>query len=143
MRRDVLMAHHLAKRLRWCQEHTRWRRAQWIVAFFPDESHYMLFRADKQFSVYRRYTKRPAVNCVLECDHFGGGSILVWAGIHQDGRTAHIYQDEILQHHVVPLVASLSMTMSSHALHASTNISYNKTMFMCYHVQQDRQIYPQ
>ena len=40
----------------------------------------------------------------------GGGSVMVWAGIHHDGHTAlvivnaQIYWDEILQHHVVPLV---------------------------------------
>jgi hypothetical protein len=25
--------------------------------------------------------------CVYESDHFGGGSVVVWAGICQDGRT--------------------------------------------------------
>ena len=43
-----------------------------------------------------------------------GGSVMVWAGIHHDGRTAlvrvngalsdQIYQDEILQHHIIPLI---------------------------------------
>ena len=43
-----------------------------------------------------------------------GGSVMVWAGIHHDGRTAlvrvngalsdQIYQDEILQHRDVPLI---------------------------------------
>ena len=52
--------------------------------------------------------------CVLEDERFGGGSVMMWAWISHDGRTtlmrvngafnAQIYQDEILQRHVVPLI---------------------------------------
>ena len=75
---------------------------------------FILFRADGRSRIYRRHNERYAANCVVEHDHFGGGSVMVWAGIHHDGRTAlvrvngalsaQIYQDEILQHHVVPLI---------------------------------------
>ena len=50
----------------------------------------------------------------MEDDSFGDGSVVVRTGIHHDGRTAlvmvngaltvQIYQDKILQHHVVPLI---------------------------------------
>ena len=55
-----------------------------------------------------------AASCVLEHDRFGGGGVMVWAGIHRDGRTAlvrvngalcaQICWDEIPQHRVVPLI---------------------------------------
>ena len=56
-----------------------------------------------------RVYRRP--NCVQQDDRFGGGSVMVWAGIHQYSRTAlvHVtdacgirYLDEILHHHVIP-----------------------------------------
>ena len=47
-----------------------------------------------------------------EVDRFGGGSVMVWAGIHHGCRTAFVhvagaltgirYRDEILHHHVIP-----------------------------------------
>ena len=74
----------------------------------------MLFRADGHFTIYQHHNEHYATNCVLEHDQFGGGSVMVWAGIHHDGRTAlvrvkgalnaQIYQVETLQHHGVPLI---------------------------------------
>ena len=57
---------------------------------------FMLFRADG----------RSTANCVLEHDHFGGGSVMVWAGIHPDCRTT--------------LVMERSMTRSTAASWCST-----------------------
>ena len=88
MQINILTAHHLAERLRWCQKHIRWRRAQWRTVLFSDESRFMLFRADRRFKIYRRHNERYAANCVLEHNCFGGGSVIVWVGIHYDGRTA-------------------------------------------------------
>ena len=62
---------------------------------FPIYS-FMLFRADG----------RSTANCVLEHDHFGGGSVMVWAGIHPDCRTT--------------LVMERSMTRSTAASWCST-----------------------
>ena len=49
---------------------------------------------------------------VQQDDHFGGGSVIVWAEIHHANRTVlvnvggalagNIYRDKILQHHVIP-----------------------------------------
>ena len=87
MRRNVPTAHHLAERLRLCQEHIRWRRAQRRTVFFSDESRFTLFRADGRSRSYRRHNERYAANCVLEHDRFGGNSVMVWAWMHHDGRT--------------------------------------------------------
>jgi len=37
--------------------------------------------------VYRRRWERFTDQCVYEFDRFGGGSVMVWAGICHDGRT--------------------------------------------------------
>ena len=72
VRCNVLTAHHLRERLQWCQDR---------------ESRFTWFRADGRSRVCGRYNERYAANCVLEHDHFSRGSVMVWAGIHYDGRT--------------------------------------------------------
>ena len=62
--------------------------------------------------MYRRRGERFTDQCVYESDHFGGGSVMVWAGICHDGRTQLIivqgtlnaikYRDDILD----PIVLS-------------------------------------
>ena len=71
-----------------------------------DESLFTLFRADMKVPVSIDVIRdRYAANCVLEYDRFGGGSVMVWAGIRHDGAVgAQVYRDEIPQHHVVPLI---------------------------------------
>ena len=114
LRRHILLPRHLAARLQWCRQHRAWRHAQWRTVLFSDESRFMLRRADGRVRVYRRRNERFSANCVQECDRFGGGSVMVWGGIHYGGRTALVqvagaltgvrYRDEILQRHVVPLL---------------------------------------
>ena len=97
--------------------------------FFSDESRVMLFRADERY----------AAKCIVEHDPFGGG-VMVWAGIHHDGRTAlvrvngalnaQIYRDEILVHHDVLLInvtgSIFQRTMPYNTLHESADIFYRK-----------------
>ena len=80
MRRNLLTAHHLAERLRWCQEHIRRRHAQWRTNIFFDEFRFVLFRADGRSLIYRRHDERHVADCVLEHDRIGGG-VVEWAGI--------------------------------------------------------------
>ena len=113
---NVLTAHHLVERLWWCQEHIRWRRAQWGTVLFSDESRFK-FTADGRSKIYQRHNERYAANCFLEHDNFGGGSVMVWAGIHHDGCTvfgalnAQIYRNEILQHHIVPVINAIGIML--------------------------------
>ena len=89
---------------------------------------------------------------------FGGGSVMMWAGIHHDGCTAllrvnrvpsaQIYWDKILQHHIVPLINIchwwyLSAWQCQAILHESAEIFYSKPMFIFYHGQHNCHIYPQ
>lgn len=114
VRRHVLTPRHLADRLLWCQQRVRWARARWRNVLFTDESRFLLTRADGRARVYRRRGERYAPNCVQQVVPFGGGSVMVWAGIHHGGRTplVHVagaltgvrYRDLILQPYVLPHV---------------------------------------
>ena len=80
---------------------------------FTDESKFCLDHHDGRKRVWRQRNERFKDCCVAEQDQFGGGSVLVWAGISFDGRTDLYvmlngsgnvlrYRDEILAPFVVP-----------------------------------------
>ena len=46
VRCNILTAHHLTERPRWCQEHILWRRVQCRTVLSSGEPRFMLFRAD-------------------------------------------------------------------------------------------------
>ena len=48
---------------------------------FSDESRFLLYRADGRQLVYRSDRERFRDNCLDEVDRFGGGGLMVWAGI--------------------------------------------------------------
>ena len=82
--------------------------------FFSDESRFALSSSDGRIRVYRRRNERYADCCVLQQDRFGGGSVMVWAGINYGYRTqlviidgnlnAQKYRGRVLAPHVVPLL---------------------------------------
>lgn len=103
-------------RMEWLHQHRpnvfpmrRWKRT-----LFTDESRFLLYRSDRRQRVFRRKGERYSNDCVLECDRFGGGGIMVWGGISFgkktpliviDGTlTAQKYCDNVLQPVVVPFV---------------------------------------
>ena len=51
------------------------------------ESGFSLRFSDGCYCVYRRSGERLTDQCVNESDRFGGGSVMVWAGICHDGHT--------------------------------------------------------
>ena len=53
----------------------------WRNVMFSDESRFLMYRADGRRRVYRRDGKRFRDNCEDEVDRFGGGGLMVWAGI--------------------------------------------------------------
>lgn len=83
-------------------------------SLFSDESRFNLSRSDGRTRVYRRKGERYADCCVVERDRFGGGSVMVWAGIcgcHrtdlitiEGNLTAQRYCDEILEPTVRPFM---------------------------------------
>ena len=112
-----------------------------------------MFRTDGRSRMYRRHNERYATNCVLEHDRFGGGGVVVWSDIRHDGRTAlmrvngalndQIYQDEILQHHVVPLINVTGGIFQHDTARPHTVRFCGEFFLQIVYVQQDRQIYPQ
>ena len=55
---------------------------------FSDDSRFLSYRADGRRRVYRRDGERFRDKCVDEIDRFGGGKLVVWAGIAY-GHNAH------------------------------------------------------
>ena len=60
---------------------------------FSDESRYLLYRADGRQRVYRCDGQRYCDNCLVEHDQFGGGGLMVWAGISYGHRTPLVFID--------------------------------------------------
>ena len=104
----ILKQRHRTVRLAWAHGHRRWRFHTWQHILFSDESRFSLRFSDGRYRVYRRHGERFTDQCVYESDRFGGGSVMVWAGICHDGRTqlkivqgtlnAVKYRDDILDH---------------------------------------------
>ena len=55
---------------------------------FSDQCSFMLFRADEPSRIYRHHNERYAANCALGHNRFDGDSVILWAGIYHDSRTA-------------------------------------------------------
>lgn len=110
----VLTGRHRRNRLAWANNHVGWTRQHWREVLFTDESKFNLSFADGNKRIYRRRGERFAQCCVLEHNRWGGGGIMVWAGISADQKTAlHVvrgrinavrYRDTILQPLVVPFM---------------------------------------
>ena len=111
-----LSNHHKQQRLAWASRHQRWRLADWKTILFSDESRFCLKFSDGRIRVWRRKGERYDDRCVIiPCDRFGGGSLMVWGGVHYDGKTnlvvlrqtltAQRYCDLVLPHVVLPVMA--------------------------------------
>ena len=111
----VLLQRHRLQRLRWARQQLRRNRLGWRNILFSDESRFTLTRSDGRTRVYRRKNERYADACVEERDRFGGGgSVMVWAGIMYNYRTALVqirgnlnaakYCGDVLTNHVLPYV---------------------------------------
>ena len=108
-------------RLAWVNEHMRLPARMWRTILFTDESRFCLSRSDGRLRVWRRRNERFADCCVPQRDRWGGGSIMVWGGIHSTGRTpllvlqgnlnADRYIDEVLRPEVVPYTRRHNLTL--------------------------------
>lgn len=116
VRGPVLTQRHRVNRLQWATNHLPWTlRNNWNRVWFSDESHFLLQRHDRRRRVYRRRGERFAQACVDEAPAHGGGGVMVWGAIHFAGRSplvrvhgalnAQRYVDEIIQPHVLPVMA--------------------------------------
>ena len=108
-------------RLQWVTQRLGWRAREWRRVLFTDESRFCLSHGDGRVRVWRREGERYADACVVQQDRWGGGSLMVWGGIHQRGRTGLIvlngnlnaqwYVDEVLRPEVVPYVRHHNLTL--------------------------------
>ncbi|GBM09329.1 Transposable element Tc1 transposase [Araneus ventricosus] len=98
-------------RLAWCREHRDWSMDQWPTVLFTDESRSSLNTDSRRTFIWRETGTRYIPSNGREFDHYGGGDLMVWAGIMLDDRTPlHVfesgtvtgvrYRDEILEPYV-------------------------------------------
>ena len=126
---------HLTQRQ--CLEWARWIIQRWGRVLFTDESRFLLRRVDGRVRVFRRRGERFSENCVLRHDRYGGGSLMVWAGITAHRRTdlvfvngtlnAQKYRQDILARHVVPFIRAnggTSQQDNARPLIARDNMDY-------------------
>lgn len=107
-----LTRQHKEARLRFAQNHVNWQLRQWKGVLFTDESRFRLTGTDGRTRVWRRPGERFDPATIIERDRFGGGSVMVWAGITIESRTelvvvpqrmnAAVYINDIILQHVVP-----------------------------------------
>lgn len=113
-----LERHHRTARRLYARDHVDWTIEDWTNVLFSDESKFMLYEHDGRAKVYRRPGERFMQACIEEKVAYGGGSVLVWAGISAESRTELVliengtlngvrYMDEILNEHVGPFMARL------------------------------------
>lgn len=118
--RIPLSRHHRHVRLQWAQEHLQWNPDQWRTVLWTDESRFSLDFHDGRIRVRRLRNERFASCCITEHDRYGGGSVMIWAGMWWDGRTVAIriegtltaqqYLDNIINPVVIPTVGEFGLT---------------------------------
>ena len=107
IRRVILNTGHRENCLAWCIGHRQWAvNTQWENVMFSDESGFYLKFTDGRARVWRRRGEMFQDNCIQEIDRYGGGNVMVWAGISWKGKTDLVfiqgnlmsqrYRDEIL-----------------------------------------------
>ena len=105
-------------RLAWAQDHVTWTQNDWAPVLFTDKSWFCVDFTDRRVRVWRMPNERFALVCVAEHDRFGGGSVMVWAGISAQGKTdLHIidngtltalrYVNEVLDVYVHPYAGAV------------------------------------
>lgn len=104
---------HRVNRRRFAENHRNWTVQQWSSVMFSDESRFTLRSPDGRERVWRRPGERFAPCCITPRTPFGGGGVMVWAGISFNGRTELIFIEhgtltadryirQCLEDHVVP-----------------------------------------
>ena len=100
------------------RDHFTWTQNDWAPVLFTDESRFCVDFTDRRARVWRMPNERFAPVCVAEHDWFGGGSVMVWAGISAQGKTdLHVidngtltalsYVNEILDVYVRPYAGAV------------------------------------
>lgn len=111
-KRPILTQRHKRDRFLWARRNLRLTRADWARILFVDETRLRLRHADGRVRVYRRRGERYAPNCVQQVDQYGGGSVMLWAGVSLHTKTpivfirgnmnAQTYQNNVLIPTAIP-----------------------------------------
>ena len=109
VKKQRLTNQHKAARRTFAENYANWNLNQWQSVLFSDESRYRLTRCDGRLRMWGRPGDKFSEECVQEIDRFGGGSIMVWAGIMYNNRTDLVivpqrlnavwYTQDVLQDH--------------------------------------------
>lgn len=112
--RIPLSPSHRRSRMQWAKEHLEWTENQWENVLWTDESRFTLDFCDGRVRVRRLPGERFCDCAVAQHDRYGGGSVMIWAGIWGAGRTAVVringtltanrYLDEVMLPIIVPTV---------------------------------------
>lgn len=104
---------HRRNRLQWATDHLNWNNRRWNNVLFSNESRFCLDFNDGRVLVRRLPSERFLDACIREHDRYGGGSVMVWAGVSATRRTDLVsiqgtltgqrYVNEVLRPHVLPL----------------------------------------
>ena len=109
----LLSAEHRRNCLTFARDHQYWTHEDWSHVLFTDEPRFCLRGPDGRERVWRRPGERYLDNMISKRTPFGGGSIMVWAGISANEKTELVFVengsltaarwiDEFLHYHVIP-----------------------------------------
>lgn len=107
-----LLQQHRVARLNFARLHQAWNEEDWARVLFSDESRFCLYSPDGRERLWRRDGERYQQGMFSERESFGGGSVMIWAGISFNAKTelcvlprnaltAEAYIN-VLEEHVVP-----------------------------------------
>jgi transposase len=116
-----LTPRHKRERLNWARLHVGWTQNQWRSILFTDESRFALQSDSRRILIWREKGTRYHPSNILERDAYGGGSVMVWAGVSLGGRTdlyllpsgtmnGQRYRDEVLDPYVRPYAGAIGDT---------------------------------
>ena len=140
-RGPILTAQHRVQRLNFAHEHQNWQLRHWRPVLFTDESRFAVSTNDRPARVWRRQGERYANRNIVEVDRYGGGSVMVWAGISLDGRTdlyvfprggitAVRYRDEVMEPIVRPYAGAIGDTFILMQDNARAHTARESTTFL-------------
>ena len=86
-RGPIVTVQHRVQRLDFAREHQNGQLSHWVAVLFTDENRFTVSTNDRRARVWIRQGERYADCNIVEVDRYGGGSVMVWAGISLDGHT--------------------------------------------------------
>ena len=114
MKANELTPHHRQAREQWARAHLRLNQQGLSTVLFTDESWFHLSHVEGRTRVWRRKNERFAQCNSHERDPYGGGSVMVWAGISHNLKTnlvifngtltGQLYIDQVIDPHLVPFI---------------------------------------